>query len=355
MDADHDNPFREVDDKLDLIKNQTLRICIEQSEVNARTIVEAANIRGKILVLVGTVVMPLVWSAFTAFVDPSEHKLWFWAILTALLISMYWVFSRITRMQAPENAFFMLKDLQKLSVILRDSCKKYHQRNTELKEQVVYLDASVEALSNALSQSAIQVDKVLSGSVPKNHKEFSAMLRTILEPLCRAEDFMFTFGIRDKAKIMLTLYFWDEQQQLLKIAYRETNWSKIKQKHRSWGKRQGFAGTVFADKKTIIENGVGTGLNPNGSFQVDGSDREHYRSAIGVPIIASNDEYASEKDPIGVIVMTSSVDQTFRDDVGAGNRYESVLLATARFAAMYLDFLESQTENEDMGKLIFGE
>ena len=54
-------------------------------------------------------------------------------------------------------------------------------------------------------------------------------------------------------------------------------------------------------------------------------------------------------------MLTSNIDGAFEDKLGTDNRFVAVLGATARLAAIYLDFLAREMENHDINKVIFGE
>ena len=60
-------------------------------------------------------------------------------------------------------------------------------------------------------------------------------------------------------------------------------------------------------------------------------------------------------DPLGVLVLTSNEPNTFNDAVGNENRHESLLVATARLASIYVDFLDTKMQNSSIDTVFFKE
>jgi F0F1-type ATP synthase assembly protein I len=342
--------FKSVDDKL---TKKELFTTLDQSEKQARSVVEASNISAKIYVIAGTVIMPILWSGFFSIIDVETDPVIFCIVLVILGLCSGFFFRKVMSMQGPLNAHFILTDLYNISKQLRSYAEQLKKQNDSLRKKTERLDLSVEKLSYALSESLIELDNTLACPPPKNHAEFDKHLSSILDPVSKESDFASLYGL-DGNKVMLTIYLWDNKHEHLKNVFRRTK-GKITEYNRTWKKRQGFAGTVFGEKKLVIENGIGAGGASNGQFIVSDKDKEHYRSAIGVPIIASNDEYGTPEEPIGVIVLTSNRNSAFDDKLGTDNRFVAVLGATARLAAIYLDFLGREMDDKVINELIFGD
>jgi hypothetical protein len=343
--------FEKVDEKLNIDTNTVLAGTLHSAEKQARAVLESENVIAKWYVLFGTIVMPLLWSAHFSLWKFSEHKILF-PIISLVLGGLTGFFVlKIMRLQAPQNAHFVLTDLYRTAHELRTFSESILHQNEDMRKKIERLDASVEALAFGLSESTRQLNATLASPPPATHAEFKTSLTSILESL--SSDFAALYGLAGN-KVMFTVYLWDKRDERLKISFRKVK-GNIKEKGRSWGRRDGFAGVVFAEKKTNIDNEIGVADGATSSFKIQDIDKESYRSAIGVPVIGAGDEYSTEIDPIGVLVLTSNIANAFNDTIGPDNRYSFILDAIAQILAVYLDFVAEDVDDPQYSKVVFGE
>ena len=340
----------DIDGILDQEKNTKLSKTLLESEEQVRGIVASSNWRGNLTILLGTVIVPVCISVYVGTVSASDHTAWFAFGLCLLFGFEAWLAHLILKTQAPREGYFVIKDLFEVSTALRDATIRHAAQHSKMTTKLSYLDATVEALSNGMSQSLILLESHISKAIPSSHTAFGEILAEILEPVATKTRHLFELSA--KSKVVFTVYLWDAGAEELVVAYRYDP-KKVATEFRSWKRHIGFAGKIFSNKSCkidpdILKNG------DNADFHVKGTDKEKFRSAIGVPIVATRDELDSENDPIGVLVVTSSTADRFTDKEGTENRYESMLFSFSKLVSILIDNIERETDNNTIHRILFG-
>ncbi|WP_374973171.1 GAF domain-containing protein [Spongiibacter marinus] len=166
--------------------------------------------------------------------------------------------------------------------------------------------SSIVASSLAISLSVNGVEDVIA-LFKNNHNEggefkrvkFSEAFGPILWPFVQYREKI--FGYNGDSLYNFAIYIYEEEQDVLRLAYRECD-NRINTQNRDWQPGKGHVGITFMQKGLRICNDVAasTELSPSEKSS------EYYKSFVSVPILAPEDDESSNVKPIGVLVVTSS-------------------------------------------------
>ena len=323
---------------------------MNEAEKSARKILKVNHWVQNGLTVYASIIAPLLFSVIFTYKSNMGDELYGWLVTVLVISTLASVYYTITT-KPPSNPLFLLQDMLEQVEKAREYKSKITKQNIEMRESLEFLDSSIEATTLALTYSLAELRGAIGDSeAPSTQGEYKAVLKKILTPL--SKNLPLLYGT-DASKLMLTLYFWDKKSERLYISFRRKVGS-IHEQNRSWGRREGFAGQVFSTGNFIIENDINN-VNTRTSFsQLVDADNEYYHSVIGVPVLSTND-YMDRADPLGVLVLTSNEPNTFNDVVGNENRHESLLVATARLASIYVDFLDTKMQNSSIDTIFFNE
>ena len=323
---------------------------INEAEKSARKILHVNHWVQNGLTVYASIIAPLMFSVIFTYKSGMGAELYGWLVTLLAITTLASVYYTITT-KPPSNPLFLLQDMLEQVENERVVKNKIAKQNIEMRESLEFLDSSIEATTLALTFSLAELREAIGGSaVPSTQKEYKAGLKKILTPL--SKNLPLLYGT-NASKLMLTLYFWDKKSERLYISFRRKVGS-IHEQNRSWGRREGFAGQVFSTGDFIIENDINNVKTRTSFSQLVDADNEYYHSVIGVPVLSTND-YMDRADPLGVLVLTSNEPNTFNDAVGNENRHESLLVATARLASIYVDFLDTKMQNSSIDTVFFKE
>ena len=292
---------------------------INEAEKSARKILHVNHWVQNGLTVYASIIAPLMFSVIFTYKSGMGDELYGWLVTLLAITTLASVYYTITT-KPPSNPLFLLQDMLEQVENERVVKNKIAKQNIEMRESLEFLDSSIEAKTLALTFSLA--------------------------------DLPLLYGT-NASKLMLTLYFWDKKSERLYISFRRKVGS-IHEQNRSWGRREGFAGQVFSTGDFIIENDINNVKTRTSFSQLVDADNEYYHSVIGVPVLSTND-YMDRADPLGVLVLTSNEPNTFNDAVGNENRHESLLVATARLASIYVDFLDTKMQNSSIDTVFFKE
>ncbi len=323
---------------------------MNEAEKSARKILKVNHWVQNGLTVYASIIAPLLFSVIFTYKSNMGDELYGWLVTVLAATILASVYYTITT-KPPANPLFLLQDMLEQVEKAREDRGAVSNQNTAMRKRLEFLDSSIEATTLALTYSLAELRSAIGdNSVPTTQEEYKAVLKKILTPL--SKNLPLLYGT-DASKLMLTLYFWDKGNERLYISFRRKVGSIHEQK-RSWGRREGFAGQIFSTGNVVIENDINNAKTRPSFSHIDDADNEYYHSAIGVPVLSTND-YMDGEDPLGVLVLTSNEPNTFDDDVGNENRHESLLVATARLASIYVDFLDTKMQNSSIDTIFFNE
>lgn len=323
---------------------------MNEAEKSARKILKVNHWVQNGLTVYASIIAPLLFSVIFTYKSNMGDELYGWLVTVLVISTLASVYYTITT-KPPSNPLFLLQDMFVQVEKAREDKNAALKQTDQMRESLEFLDSSIEATTLALTFSLAALREVIGGTyVPITQEDYKSALKKILTPL--SKNLPLLYGT-DASKLMLTLYFWDKKSERLYISFRRKVGSIHEQK-RSWGKREGFAGQIFSTGNVVIENDINNAKTRPSFSHIDDADNEYYHSAIGVPVLSTND-YMDGEDPLGVLVLTSNEPNTFNDDVGNENRHESLLVATARLASIYVDFLDTKMQNSSIDTVFFNE
>ena len=204
------------------------------------------------------------------------------------------------------------------------------------------LKSELGALNKRLDMSVQQVNvlttslAVLRGFLETGYMATQVTIGKLLTPMVqdRADVLGYTAGDHF---YNIVVYKWDDQEQLLKLKYRECD-DRIQRKDRDWQSGSGHVGKCYLEKRPIISSDTDNSrefLSANPEH-----DLEYYRSIAAFPIPGRSPDGIgpSTQYPIGVLEFTNNFAEHF------DNSY--ITFGTA-YANLLSIFLENAQDNDN--------
>jgi len=173
-------------------------------------------------------------------------------------------------------------------------------QETELHNSTALNDAVYTATA-----TLVQIE-VLASNPPANVNDLFA---DILSPWIDLRSSIFFF--RDgEALYNFAVYLYDDQTNLLKLAYRDND-SRLTRNDRSWGIGDGHVGQCFVQKRTIFLSLTDDNQHSDAvqTTQFKDTDIKYYRSMVATPLLKRNNEIS------GVLIVTSSGQNQFVKEI----------------------------------------